>query len=103
MAIGPSEAFGRWPSPFWTDFLRGLVRRGLTGVKLVVSDAHEGIKAATARVLSTTWQRCRVHCQRNALGSVEVQRELMSAATAWIMALNGMWVLSARMAMRLNS
>ena len=62
MAIGPSEA-----EPFWTDFLRGLVRRGLTGIKLVISDAHEGIKAAVARVLSTTWQRCRVHFQRNAL------------------------------------
>jgi len=62
MSIGPSEA-----ETFWTDFLRGLVRRGLTGVKLVISDAHEGIKAATARVLSTTWQRCRVHFQRNAL------------------------------------
>lgn len=37
-----------------------VVRRGLTGVNLAISDAHEGIKAATARVLSTTWQRCRV-------------------------------------------
>ena len=55
MAIGASEA-----EPFWTEFLRDLVRRGLSGVKLVISDAHEGIKAATARVLSTTWQRCRV-------------------------------------------
>ena len=62
MAIGASEA-----EPFWTEFLRGLVRRGLNGVKLVISDAHEGIKAATSRVLSTTWQRCRVHFQRNAL------------------------------------
>lgn len=62
MAIGPSEA-----ETFWTDFLRDLVRRGLSGVKLVISDAHEGIKAATARVLSTTWQRCRVHFRRNAL------------------------------------
>ena len=62
MAIGASEA-----EPFWTEFLRDLVRRGLGGVKLVISDAHEGIKAATARVLSTTWQRCRVHFQHNAL------------------------------------
>jgi putative transposase len=62
MATGASEA-----EPFWTEFLRGLVRRGLNGVKLVISDAHEGIKAATSRVLSTTWQRCRVHFQRNAL------------------------------------
>jgi len=62
MAIGPSEA-----ETFWTDFLRDLVRRGLSGVKLAISDAREGIKAATARVPSTTWRRCRVHFQRNAL------------------------------------
>ena len=62
MAIGPSEA-----EPFWTDFLRGLARRGLRGVKLVISDAHEGVKAAAARVLNATWQRCRVHFMRNAL------------------------------------
>ncbi|SHF98188.1 Transposase, Mutator family [Loktanella atrilutea] len=49
MAIGASEV-----EPLWTKFLRDLVRRGLSGVKLVISDAHEGIKAATARVLSTT-------------------------------------------------
>lgn len=62
MAIGASEA-----EVFWTDFLRGLARRGLRGVKLVVSDAHEGIKAAVSRVFSATWQRCRVHFARNAL------------------------------------
>jgi len=62
MDIGPSEA-----ETFWTDFLRKLRRRGLRGVKLVVSDAHEGIKAAVTRVLNTTWQRCRVHFMRNAL------------------------------------
>jgi transposase-like protein len=60
--IGPSEA-----EPFWTGFLRKLARRGLRGVKLVVSDAHEGLKAATTKVLSATWQRCRVHFMRNAL------------------------------------
>jgi putative transposase len=54
--IGPSEA-----ETFWSAFLRSLVRRGLRGVKLVVSDAHEGLKAAIARVLGATWQRCRVH------------------------------------------
>src|ERR671933_1013220 len=53
--IGPSEA-----ETFWTAFLRKLARRGLRGVKLVISDAHEGIKAAIGRVLSATWQRCRV-------------------------------------------
>ena len=52
MAIGASEA-----EPFWTEFLRDLVRRGLTGVKLVISDAHEGIKAATARRLSAAGLR----------------------------------------------
>jgi putative transposase len=54
LAVGPSEA-----EPFWTAFLRSLMRRGLRGVKLVVSDAHEGLKAAAARVLHATWQRCR--------------------------------------------
>jgi putative transposase len=62
MDIGPSEA-----ETFWTAFLRTLARRGLRGVKLVVSDAHEGIKAAVSRVFSATWQRCRVHFMRNAL------------------------------------
>jgi transposase-like protein len=62
MDIGPSEA-----ETFWTGFLRKLARRGLRGVKLVVSDAHEGIKAAVAKVLTATWQRCRVHFMRNAL------------------------------------
>ena len=60
--IGPSEA-----ETFWTAFLRKLARRGLRGVKLVISDAHEGIKAAVAKVLNATWQRCRVHFMRNAL------------------------------------
>ena len=52
---------------FWLDFLRTLNRRGLTGVKLVISDAHEGLKAAAAKVLGATWQRCRVHFMRSAL------------------------------------
>jgi transposase-like protein len=62
MAIGASEA-----ETFWTDFLRSLARRGLRGVKLVISDAHEGIKASVSRVFSASWQRCRVHFARNAL------------------------------------
>jgi transposase-like protein len=62
MEIGTSEA-----EPIWTEFLRQLTRRGLRGVKLVVSDAHEGIKAAVTKVLCATWQRCRVHFMRNAL------------------------------------
>jgi len=62
MEIGTSGA-----EPIWTEFLRKLTRRGLQGGKLVISDAHEGIKAAVSKVLSATWQRCRVHVQRNAL------------------------------------
>jgi transposase-like protein len=62
MDIGPSEA-----EPFWTAFLRKLARRGLRGVKLVISDAHEGIKAAVSKLLCASWQRCRVHFMRNAL------------------------------------
>ena len=62
MDIGPSEA-----EPFWTAFLRQLARRGLRGVKLVISDAHEGIKAAVSKLLCATWQRCRVHFMRNIL------------------------------------
>jgi len=60
LAVGPSEA-----ETFWTEFLRSLARRGLRGVKLVVSDAHEGIKAAVAKIMHCTWQRCRVHFMRN--------------------------------------
>ena len=62
MDIGPSEA-----EPFWTAFLRKLTRRGLRGVKLVISDSHEGIKAAVSKILTATWQRCRVHFMRNVL------------------------------------
>jgi len=62
MTTGNSEA-----EPFWTEFLRSLTRRGLRGVKLVVSDAHEGLKAAITKVLHATWQRCRVHFMRNVL------------------------------------
>ena len=62
MEVGTSEA-----EPVWTSFLRKLARRGLRGVKLVVSDAHEGIKAAVSKVLCATWQRCRVHFMRNVL------------------------------------
>lgn len=62
MAVGASEA-----ETFWTEFLRSLARRGLRGVKLVVSDAHEGLKAAVAKVLHASWQRCRVHFMRNVL------------------------------------
>jgi putative transposase len=62
MTIGASEA-----ETFWTEFLRQLARRGLRGVKLVISDAHEGIKAAVSKIFTATWQRCRVHFMRNAM------------------------------------
>ena len=73
--IGPSEA-----ESFWSDFLRSLVRRGLTGVKLVISDAHEGLKAAIRRVMGAAWQRCRVHWMRNALAYVPKGQQTMVAA-----------------------
>ncbi|ACA14765.1 transposase mutator type [Methylobacterium sp. 4-46] len=62
MDIGPSEA-----ETFWTGFLRKLARRGLRGVKLVISDAHTGLKASVAKVMNATWQRCRVHFMRTVL------------------------------------
>ncbi len=75
MATGPSEA-----EPFWSEFLRSLMRRGLRGVKLVISDAHEGLKAAVAKVLNATWQRCRVHFLRNALAYANKgQRQMVFA------------------------
>ena len=64
----------------WTAFLRGLVARGLSGVKLVVSDAHEGLKAAIAAVLpGASWQRCRTHCMRNLLTRVPRSSQSMVA------------------------
>jgi len=75
MTIGPSEA-----ETFWTEFLRKLARRGLRGVKLVISDAHEGIKAAISKVLHATWQRCRVHFMRNVLAYAGRQGRRVVAA-----------------------
>lgn len=78
MDIGPSEA-----ETFWTEFLRKLARRGLRGVRLVVSDAHEGIKASVGKVLTATWQRCRVHFMRNALAHAgKSGRRVVSAFVA---------------------
>jgi putative transposase len=54
---------------FWREFLRGLVRRGLVGVQLAISDAHPGLKAAIAQVLGCPWQRCTVHFLRDCLGT----------------------------------
>jgi putative transposase len=78
MAVGASEA-----ETFWTEFLRKLRRRGLSGVKLVISDAHEGLKAAVTRILNATWQRCRVHFMRNVLAHAGKQgRRVVSAFIA---------------------
>jgi transposase-like protein len=75
MTVGHSEA-----EPFWVEFLRSLTRRGLRGVKLVISDAHEGLKAAITKILMATWQRCRVHFMRNALAYAgKTQRRIVSA------------------------
>ncbi len=65
---------------FWLEFLRKLARRGLRGVKLVISDAHEGLKAAITRVLNATWQRCRVHTMRNLLAHAGKQGRGVAAA-----------------------
>ncbi|ORE91697.1 transposase, mutator type [Stappia sp. 22II-S9-Z10] len=74
--IGPSEA-----ETFWSAFLKDLLRRGLSGVKLVISDAHEGLTAGIARVIGATWQRCRVHFMRNALAHVpKGQHTVVTAA-----------------------
>ena len=84
MSIGASEA-----ETFWTDFLRQLARRGLRGVKLVISDAHEGIKAAISKILTATWQRCRVHFMRNALAHAgKSGRRVVSAFIATAFAQN---------------
>ena len=78
MDIGHSEA-----ETFWTAFLRKLARRGLRGVKLVISDAHEGLKAAATKVLGATAQRCRVHFMRNALAHAgKSGRQVVSALIA---------------------
>ena len=74
--IGPSEA-----ETFWSTFLKSMLRRGLRGVKLVISDAHEGLKAAIRRVMGASWQRCRVHWMRSALAYVpRGQQSIVSAA-----------------------
>jgi transposase-like protein len=66
LAIGASEE-----QAFWSEFLRSLVGQGLGAVQLVISDAHEGLKAAIAQVLvGATWQRCRVHLMRNLLAHI---------------------------------
>ena len=65
---------------FWRSFLRSLVERGLTGVQLVVSDAHAGLKNAIAQVLGCPWQRCTVHVLREVLGHARREQQPMLAA-----------------------
>ena len=75
--VGPAEDL-----EFWRAFLRQLVSRGLSGVRLVTSDSHLGLKQAVAEVLvGATWQRCRVHFMRNALATVPKLAQQMVAAT----------------------
>ena len=79
--VGPSE-----DRAFWTAFLLSLVKRGLKGVRLVISDAHEGLKRAISTVLSgSTWQRCRLHFMRNLLATVpHGAREAIAAIVSTI-------------------
>jgi transposase-like protein len=66
----------------WREFLQGLVARGVRGVKLVISDAHPGLKQAVREVfLGAAWQRCRVHFMRNLLARVPKSAQAMVAAT----------------------
>jgi len=65
---------------FWTEFLRGLVKRGLVGVQLAISDAHAGLKAAIAKVLGCAWQRCTVHFLRDCLGHARKDQHGLLAA-----------------------
>ena len=65
---------------FWREFLRGLVKRGLVGVQLAISDAHPGLKAAIAQVLGCPWQRCTVHFLRDCLGHARRDQQPMLAA-----------------------
>jgi len=75
-SLGASEEYA-----FWMDFLRSLVRRGLKGVQLVISDAHEGLKAAIGEiVLGASWQRCRVHFMRNVLANIPKGSKAVVAA-----------------------
>jgi transposase-like protein len=81
--VGPSE-----DRSFWTAFLRSLVNRGLKGVRLIISDAHVGLKQAISTVMTgTTWQRCRVHFMRNLLATVpQGAREAIAAIVRTIFA-----------------
>ena len=85
MDVGPSEA-----ETFWTAFLRKLARRGLRGVKLVISDAHEGIKASVAKVMNAAWQSWRLmaheyHQERGSTQAVEAEDALIPRGHAHVL------------------
>jgi|AutmiccommuBRH23_1029490.scaffolds.fasta_scaffold24138_1 transposase-like protein len=83
--VGESET-----ESFWREFLRTLVARGLSGVELVTSDAHPGLKAAINTVLSCPWQRCTVHFLRDMLGHVaKAQQQMVGAAIRQVFAASG--------------
>ncbi len=86
LAVGDSE-----DKAFWTAFLRSLRARGLAGVRLVISDAHEGLRSSIERVmLGAAWQRCRVHFMRNVLARVpRGSQEMVAAAIRTVFAQPG--------------
>jgi len=76
--VGAAESY-----EFWLEFLRSLVARGLKGVRLVISDAHGGLKRALSEVLAgASWQRCRVHFMRGLLS--RVPKHAQAEVTAWV-------------------
>jgi putative transposase len=80
--LGESES-----EAFWRDFLRSLRARGLDGVRLCVSDAHQGLKNAIGQVLGVPWQRCTVHFLRDMLGHVQkAQQQMVGAAIRQVFA-----------------
>lgn len=82
ITVLPSET-----EPFWADFLRSLTRRGLRGIRMVISDAHESLKAAARKILGAGWQRCRVHFQRNLLARVsKTNKPVVSAMVKTVFA-----------------
>ena len=82
-AVGDTE-----DEDFWTEFFRSLRARGLRGVRLVISDAHSGLKAAIAKCfVGAAWQRCRVHFMRNVLAKVpKASSDMVAAAVRTIFA-----------------
>jgi putative transposase len=82
LAVGEAET-----EAFWREFLRSLKARGLDGVRLCVSDAHEGLRAAIGKVLGVPWQRCTVHFLRDMLGHVQkAQQQMVGAAIRQVFA-----------------